>query len=148
MSLLTILGLAAAGAAGAICRVALARTVISWQATRRRSGTRLSAALPVGTLMVNLVGAFAAGVLAGWAQGPLHGDPARSDPDLALMWVLGVGFLGAFTTFSTWMVESWRHLASASGRSAGLLHLVIAVVLGVALAMAGLALGTRLAGGG
>ena len=47
-----------------------------------------------GTLIVNVVGA----VLLGWlAAGPW---------DRNELWVLGTGFLGSFTTFSTWMWES------------------------------------------
>jgi fluoride exporter len=54
-----------------------------------------------GTLAVNLAGAFALGLLWGSA------DAVGSN------WLLvaGTGFLGAFTTFSTWMVElhgRWR----------------------------------------
>ena len=46
-----------------------------------------------GTLAVNLSGAFAAGVLAGAGVGA------------TTLMILGTGFLGAYTTFSTWMVE-------------------------------------------
>jgi CrcB protein len=51
------------------------------------------AAPPYGTLIVNLTGAFALGVLAGAG---VRG---------AALLILGTGFLGAYTTFSTWMVE-------------------------------------------
>jgi fluoride exporter len=54
-----------------------------------------------GTLAVNLAGAFGLGLLWGAA------DALRSD----WLVVAGTGFLGAFTTFSTWMVElhgRWR----------------------------------------
>jgi CrcB protein len=70
---------------------------------------------PRGTLVVNLTGAFAAGVLAGFGV---------SAP--ALM-ILGTGFLGAYTTFSTWMVE----------RS----YLVTSIVAGLGLAWLGWLLG-------
>lgn len=46
-----------------------------------------------GTLLVNLAGAFALGVLTG----------ADLSPDALL--VAGTGLLGAFTTFSTWVHE-------------------------------------------
>lgn len=48
---------------------------------------------PRGTLAVNLTGAFAAGVLVG------------AGVDETALLILGTGFLGAYTTFSTWMVE-------------------------------------------
>jgi CrcB protein len=64
-----------------------------------------------GTLAVNLSGAFAAGLLAGAGVGAT-----------ALM-ILGTGFLGAYTTFSTWMVERT--------------YLVTSIVGGIALASLG-----------
>jgi CrcB protein len=70
---------------------------------------------PRGTLVVNLTGAFAAGVLAG------AGVSAT-----ALM-ILGTGFLGAYTTFSTWMAERT--------------YLVTAIVAGLGLAWLGWLLG-------
>ena len=51
---------------------------------------------PLGTFVVNVIGAFAIGVMFG----------ANADQDLTL--ILGLGFLGGFTTFSTWMFESER----------------------------------------
>jgi CrcB protein len=62
---------------------------------------------PRGTLVVNLTGAFAAGVLAGAGVGAT-----------ALM-ILGTGFLGAYTTFSTWMVER-TYLVISIAAGAGL----------------------------
>jgi CrcB protein len=70
---------------------------------------------PRGTLVVNLTGAFAAGVLAGAGVGAT-----------ALM-ILGTGFLGAYTTFSTWMVERT--------------YLVTSIVAGAGLAWLGWLLG-------
>jgi len=55
---------------------------------------RVSLARPEhGTLIVNLTGAFALGVLTG------------AGVKGAALLILGTGFLGAYTTFSTWMVE-------------------------------------------
>ena len=84
-----LLLLAAAGAAGALCRYGLAGLV--------QSG--LGARFPWGTLVVNLVGCFVAGALFGlfesrWA---LSGE-ARI--------IVFIGFLGAFTTFSGFMLET------------------------------------------
>ncbi len=70
---------------------------------------------PRGTLVVNLTGAFAAGVLAGAGVGAT-----------ALL-ILGTGFLGAYTTFSTWMVERT--------------YLVTSIVAGLGLAWVGWLLG-------
>jgi fluoride exporter len=75
-------------------------------------GTRWGAE---GILLANLSGAFALGVL--------HGAGVGGD---ALL-IFGTGFLGAFTTFSTWMVER-RYIA-------------FSIVAGFALAWLGSALG-------
>ena len=74
------------GAAGAYARFALGAAI-----TARRAS-----AFPWGTFAVNLSGGFALGILTGLG---LDGD--------ALL-VLGTGFLGGYTTFSTWMVETQR----------------------------------------
>lgn len=90
---------------------------------------------PVGTLVVNLTGAFAAGVLVGFTAG-------RSVPDLALF-AGGVGFLGGYTTFSTWMVETV--LAGESGGRSGKRraaeNLIVPLVAGVAAVWMGVVLG-------
>jgi CrcB protein len=84
-----LLLLAGAGAAGALCRYGLSGLV--------QSG--LGARFPWGTLAVNLTGCFVAGVLFGlfeshWALG----GQARV--------IIFIGFLGAFTTFSGFMLET------------------------------------------
>ncbi|MBJ7458156.1 MAG: fluoride efflux transporter CrcB [Thermoleophilaceae bacterium] len=53
-------------------------------------------AFPLGTFIVNMLGAFGIGILYG----------ANADRELTLL--IGLGFLGGFTTFSTWMFESER----------------------------------------
>jgi CrcB protein len=79
-------GVAVLGGVGAYARFALAAWV-----TARGPG-----AFPWGTFVVNLTGAFALGLLTGLT---VTGD--------ALL-LLGTGLLGAFTTFSTWMLEAQR----------------------------------------
>jgi CrcB protein len=73
VSLATWIGVALAGGAGALVRHWVGRTIV-----------------------VNLTGAFALGVVVGAG---LHGD-ART--------IVGAGFLGAYTTFSTWMLQAHR----------------------------------------
>jgi CrcB protein len=85
-AVLTWIGIGVMGAAGAYARFAATAAI-----TARRPG-----AFPWGTFAVNLSGGFALGVLVGLGLG---GD--------ALL-VLGTGFLGGYTTFSTWMVEAQR----------------------------------------
>jgi CrcB protein len=61
-------------------------------------------ALPLGTLLVNVVGGLLVGVAVAWF--------ARN-PDLAAEWRLFAitGFLGALTTFSTFSIESFGLIA-------------------------------------
>jgi CrcB protein len=86
MSPLAWVGVGAFGAAGAYARFALAAAV-----TARRPGE-----FPWGTFTVNMTGGFALGVLTGAG---VTGDA---------LFVLGTGFMGGYTTFSTWMVEAQR----------------------------------------
>jgi CrcB protein len=79
-------GVAVLGALGAYARFRVGGAV-----TARRPS-----AFPYGTFVVNLTGGFLLGLLTGLG---VEGD-ARL--------VLGTGFLGAYTTFSTWMVETQR----------------------------------------
>jgi CrcB protein len=68
---------------------------------------RLDSTLPWGTAMVNLTGAAVLGFLVGLGTLP---EPT--------MRIVALGFLGGYTTFSTWMVESI--LPAEEGGSAGI----------------------------
>ena len=92
MSLGTWVGIGLLGGVGAGARVVLGAAI----------DARARGAFPWGTLAVNLTGAFALGVLAGAGLGADAYTLAAT------------GFLGAFTTFSTWVVDS-RLLGSRSG---------------------------------
>jgi len=92
-SVLTLVAMAVAGAAGAVARYVVDLRVQAWI---RSFGGGVDG-IPWGTAAVNLVGAFLAGLAAGMvAVGALP-------PSIGS--ITGVGFLGAFTTFSTWMVQ-------------------------------------------
>jgi CrcB protein len=71
--------------------------------------TRIRTAVPAGTMVVNLTGAFALGLLTGWVAGGLPSP---------VLTVAGTGFLGGYTTFSTATLESTRLLASRQWRAA------------------------------
>jgi fluoride exporter len=118
-----LLWLMLAGAAGAVCRYALDYSV----SRRVRSG------FPWGTAVVNLSGALALGLLAGIATQGLSATPYV---------VLGAGFLGAYTTFSTWLLEVVR-LAQGGRWGAALVHALGSLGLGVAAAALGLWLTVR-----
>lgn len=109
-----------ASGAGSAVRYGLAGTV-----QRRARTTR-----PWGTAVVNLAGALVLGILTGLhAAGHLHVD---------IVTVVGTGFCGGFTTFSTWMVESvlLSEEGGGAGRVAALLNVAGMLVLGVAAAAA------------
>jgi CrcB protein len=63
-------------------------------------GDLVSGRFPLGTFLINISGSFLLGLLGGWLAARLvpHGDELRL--------ALGVGFLGAFTTFSTFEFET------------------------------------------
>ena len=109
--------IAGAGALGAPARYLVER------ALSRRFGH----AFPWGTTAVNLAGSLLLGLLVGMVE--FH----HWQEDIAR--VAGVGFVGAFTTFSTFAVESTRLQTRARLRYVG-----ISVVGGLGLAAAGLAL--------
>lgn len=80
------LGVAAFGALGALQRFRVASAVTA----------RHSSDFPYGTFAVNISGGLALGVMTGLS---LSGDS---------LLLLGTGFMGSYTTFSTWMVEAQR----------------------------------------
>ncbi|MFW2513097.1 fluoride efflux transporter FluC [Demequina sp. SO4-13] len=92
-----------------------------------------AAGLPVDIVVINIIGAFAMGVLVAWVM--IQG---------ARWWVpmLGTGALGAFTTFSALAALPW--LASTSGLAA--VSVLAATIVGsVAAAAAGWKGGASLA---
>jgi fluoride exporter len=108
MSPALTVGVAACGALGAAARYVVHLAVAA------RTGERL----PFGTLTVNLSGSFALGLLVGAA---VSTDALR---------LVGLGFLGGYTTFSTWMLDTER-LGHDGERVAALLNIVASVLAGV-----------------
>ena len=93
---------------------------------------RLDSTLPWGTAIVNLTGAAVLGLLVG--LGTLS-EPA--------MRIVALGFLGGYTTFSTWMVESIL-LAEEGGRAgirAGTINTIGLFLAGITVATIGFVLG-------
>lgn len=110
---MTVLAVFFGAALGAPCRYLLDRFVQS----------RHSSVFPWGTLTVNVVGCFLIGFLVGTSWMPL----------------LGVGFCGGLTTYSTFSYETVKLLEGEKYRAA-LLNVVISVLLGVGSAAVGLTL--------
>lgn len=105
------------GGVGSVCRFMVDRTVA------RRAGR----SFPFGTLTVNITGAVLLGFITGLAL----------SHHAALL--AGTAFVGAYTTFSTWMFETQR-LTEERQIGPAVANVVISMVLGVAAAAAGQAL--------
>ena len=91
-----------------------------------------------GTLLVNLIGCFAIGFLAVLAEEKfLLGPTARV--------FLMIGFCGAFTTFSSFSLES-ANLISSGNYAAALANVLFSVVPGVALVFLGMMAAARVLG--
>lgn len=73
-------------------------------------------AFPVGILCINTLGGLIMGLLQGWI--------ARSGQKHALIYALmGTGFLGGFTTFSTFSIDT-LHLYHGEGTFPALINIV------------------------
>lgn len=104
---------ALAGGLGAICRF-----IVDGAVNARRGDH-----VPGGTFVVNVVGSF----VLGWCVAALVRQP---EPHL----ILGTGFCGGFTTFSTAMLESAR--LCLAGRRWEAIGLTFSVLVGSLLAAA------------
>jgi len=114
------------GAAGAVTRY-----VVDGFVAERAAG-----AFPWGTFVINLSGSLLLGLLFALTieRGVL--PPSIRAP-------LMIGFLGAYTTFSTLMVESWR-LWEGGALGLALANAFGSVVLGLAAVFVGLTIGRTL----
>lgn len=93
-------------------------------------------AFPFGTFAINLSGSFLLGLLFALST-------ERAVLPAEIRAPLMIGFLGAYTTFSTYTLETTRLLESGSWGLAAL-NLVASVVAGVGAAIFGLAVGRSL----
>lgn len=109
------------GAAGALTRLGVNNVF----------GTR---SFPYSTLVINVAGSFALGVLVTWGMTKLSHGMASA---------LGIGFLGAFTTFSTFSVDT-KLLADDGRVTTAAVYAALSVGLGVTAAIVGVVLGRAL----
>lgn len=121
MSAPLVIGVGLIGGLGALARFTLDGAVAA-EAGR---------GFPFGTLVVNIIGALVLGVLVGAAV-------AHDTYELA-----GIGLVGAFTTFSTWVFESHR-LGEDGELTLGIVNIAVSLLLGIVAAWAGRELGMSL----
>lgn len=121
MNALEWIGVALFGSVGALARFLVDRAI---------SG-RWAATFPAGTLAVNASGALLLGALVGAAV-------SRAELLFA-----GTATLGAYTTFSTWILETHR-LGEDGELAAGALNVAVSLVLGLAAVALGRLLGEAL----
>ncbi|MFT4306847.1 MAG: fluoride efflux transporter CrcB [Microbacterium sp.] len=125
MTPLGFLALAFAGGLGSVCRLMLDGVI--------RARTRGS--LPLGTIAVNLSGSLALGLITGLAMAGTLPEDWRL--------VVGTGFLGGYTTFSTASFETVRLLQEGK-TLVGAVNGIGVLVATTVLAGAGLWLGASL----
>ncbi len=118
--------IAIGGAAGAVGRYAVDDTI----------SRLIGSAFPMGTLIVNLSGSFLLGLLFALVS-------ERSALPADIRAPVMIGFIGAYTTFSTWMLESVRLAETGAWGLAGL-NLGGSMLLGLVAVLAGLGLGRAL----
>jgi CrcB protein len=120
---LLVLAVAVAGGTGAVARLVLDGALRS----------RMAINFPLGTTVINVTGSFLLGLVTGLALA--HGLPVE------LRAILGTGFLGGYTTFSTASYETVR-LAQQRRYRAAFVNGFGMLVLALAAAGIGLWLGS------
>lgn len=122
------LAVAAGGALGAILRYYLGSTVLG----------RWAAPFPLATFVINVSGSFIIGFFL-----TLGTERFQIDPLIRL--AVAVGFVGAFTTFSTFEYETAR-LFEEGVPVYALLNVVLSVIVGFAAVWGGIFLARELTG--
>ncbi|MEU2582472.1 fluoride efflux transporter CrcB [Streptomyces avermitilis] len=119
--IVTLLAVGAAAAVGAVARYTLDQYM----------QYRSPGLFPRGTWLINITGSFVLGLLMG--LGARHGLPEQVVP------IAGVGFCGAYTTFSTFSYEL-VHLREKGQVTKSLLYGASSLTAGLLAAAAGLAI--------
>ena len=115
----------AGGGTGALARYVAASAIM----------TRFGGRFPLGTLAINVTGSFLIGFLM-----TILTERYQLDPQWRLLLV--VGFLGGYTTFSTFEWETFTAVRDGA-LLAGMLNVVASVVLGYASVWLGVMLARR-----
>ncbi|WP_266368985.1 fluoride efflux transporter CrcB [Tellurirhabdus rosea] len=110
------------GGLGSVTRYAVSRYVQPW----------LGPSFPAGTLLVNVVASLVLGLVAGWMAGRQGGETVRL--------LVGVGFCGGLSTFSTFSTDTLALLQQGRILSA-ILNILLNVVLCLLVSWLGFAAG-------
>jgi CrcB protein len=109
--LLRYLAVGVAGFVGALARVGVAQAI-----------GRLGYRFPLGTMVINITGSLFLGWFLTYAGNRTISDTTKL--------AIGAGFVGAYTTFSTYMFESNKLIDEGAGIEATV-NLVGSLVLGI-----------------
>lgn len=107
------------GALGSIARYKIGNIISS----------KSKSSIPVGTFIINITGAFLLGILSG----------ANTNRSISLFFA--DGFLGAYTTFSTFMYESFTLFKDKKLNAA--VYIISSIVLGILGFAVGFLLGSK-----
>lgn len=118
-----VVWLAVAGAAGTLARYGLSEWVKN----------QFGLTFPLGTFAVNMIGSFLFGLV--WALAEERGI-LSSEARLILL----TGFMGAFTTFSTFIFDTGNFIAASQWLLA-IGNVALSLVVGLACLFAGLGVG-------
>lgn len=121
-----VIAIAAGGSLGALARFWIANAIYTW----------LGRGFPHGTLFVNVTGSFLMGLL---TELMLQRFVATTEYRAAVL----VGFLGAYTTFSTFSIET-LYLFEQGEALKALLNIILSVALCLAAVWFGLLSGRKL----
>ena len=125
MSATVWVGVASAGAVGAPARYLLD----AWISDRNDRD------FPAGTLVINVGGSLVLGLVVGLALYHVFPATART--------ILGTGFCGAYTTFSTFTLET-AQLVERKDRRGALAYIALSVIVSATAAAVGLVLAAAL----
>lgn len=121
-SVLKYLVIGVGGFLGAIARYIVATYI----------GSRYGVRFPYGTFVINITGSFLVGFIVVLL--------ARSTASEYWRYLIPIGFIGAYTTFSTFEFETFRAIQDGQ-ITAGLLNVGLSVVVGFVAVWAGVAMG-------
>jgi len=127
-TLMKYLAVAGGGAAGAMLRYYLGGSILS----------RIAAPFPTATFVINITGSFIIGFFL-----TLINERIPINPNVRL--AVAVGFVGAYTTFSTFEYETAK-LIEERDFIIGLLYIALSLVLGFAAVTGGIVAARQLGG--